>query len=93
MKLYVGNLQYSSSEEELKELFFQFGEVASVNIIKDRHSGESKGFGFVEMSSNADADKAIKGLNGNNFQGRMLKVNQAQDNRSNNSRPSRGNRY
>lgn len=78
MKLYVGNLQYSSTEDDLKSLFSSFGEVESVSLITDRHSGNSKGFAFIEMPNNANADQAIKELNGSNFQGRMIKVNQSQ---------------
>ena len=92
MKLYVGNLQYSSSQEDLQELFSQFGEIVSVNLVKDRITGDPKGFAFVEMANNAAGDKAIKGLNGTQFQGRPIKVNQAQS-KSNNSRSNRGRRY
>ncbi len=77
MNLYVGNLSYSVTEEDLKEAFSEFGELESVNIIKDKYSGQSKGFGFVEMPDNAEADKAIKALNGNQLKGRAIKVNQA----------------
>jgi RNA recognition motif-containing protein len=77
MNLYVGNLSYSVTEEDLKEAFSEFGELESVNIIKDKYSGQSKGFGFVEMPDNAEADKAIKALNGNDLKGRAIKVNQA----------------
>lgn len=93
MKLYVGNLQYSSTEEDLMTLFSEFGEVTSINIIKDRHSGDSKGFGFVEMADNSYGDKAIKGLNGISFQGRLIKVNQAQASKSNSGRSARGKRF
>lgn len=92
MKLYVGNLQYSSTEEDLKELFSEFGEIISINIIKDRHTGDSKGFAFVEMTDNTSGDKAIKGLNAAQFQGRSIKVNQAQD-KPNNNRSNFGKRY
>lgn len=92
MKLYVGNLQYSSIEDDLKELFSQFGEVTSISIIKDRHTGDSKGFGFVEMGDNASGDKAIKGLSATQFQGRLIKVNPAQD-KTKSSHPSFGKRY
>jgi RNA recognition motif-containing protein len=79
MKLYVGNLPYTVAEEDLKELFATYGEVASVSLVTDRFSGQSKGFGFVEMPSNAEADQAIKSLNEQPFKGRNIKVNQAQD--------------
>ena len=78
MKLYVGSLNYSTTEDELDKLFSDYGSVESVSLIKDNFSGQSKGFGFVELPNNADADKAIKALNGSNFQGRVIKVNQAQ---------------
>jgi len=92
MKMYIGSLQYNTSEEELTELFSEFGKVESIELIKDRQTGQSKGFGFVEMPNNSEADTAIKALNGSNFQGRMIKVNQAQ-NKSKNNRSSRGKRY
>lgn len=77
MNMYVGNLSFSVTEDDLKSVFSEFGEVVSVNIIKDKYSGKSKGFGFVEMPNNSEADKAIKSLNGSNLQGRNIKVNQA----------------
>lgn len=77
MNMYVGNLAYSVTEDDLKTLFAEFGEVANVNLIKDKFSGQSKGFGFVEMPDNSEADKAIKALNGTEMQGRNIKVNQA----------------
>ena len=78
MKLYVGSLQYSTTESELRELFDAFGEIQELSLAKDRDSGKSKGFAFIEMKRNVDADKAIKALNGSIFQGRNIKVNQAQ---------------
>jgi len=77
MNIYVGNLRYNLTEEALKALFEEFGEVTSVKIVKDRFSGESKGFGFVEMASNDDAKKAIDELNGKDVDGRALRVNEA----------------
>jgi RNA recognition motif-containing protein len=77
MNMYVGNLAYTVTEEDLTEIFTEFGEIASINIIKDRYSGQSKGFGFVEMPDNSEADKAIKALNGSQLKGRDIKVNQA----------------
>ena len=77
MNLYIGNLPYSVTEEDLKDAFSEFGELTSVNIIKDKYSGQSKGFGFVQMPDNSDADKAIKALNGSQLKGRAIKVNQA----------------
>jgi len=76
-KLYVGNLSYETTEEALRELFMQAGGVVSVALIKDRDSGQSKGFAFVEMSSQADAQKAISMLNGRTMNDRELTVNVA----------------
>ena len=78
MKLYIGSLPYSTTESDLKTLFGDFGDINELSLVKDRHTGESKGFGFIEMKRNSDADKAIKALNGSVFQGRNIKVNQAQ---------------
>lgn len=89
MNIYVGNLPYGINDEELKTMFTEFGEVASAKVIKDRYSGQSKGFGFVEMPSNSDADKAIKGLNGKHMNGRDLKVNQADQGGKRKSRKKR----
>jgi RNA recognition motif-containing protein len=77
MNIYVGNLPFKVREEELTELFQEFGELASVNVVKDRHSGQSKGFGFVDMPNNSEADQAIKALNGKFIDGRNIKVNPA----------------
>lgn len=77
MKLYVGNLPYALTEEELSEFFESCGAVATAMIIKDRESGRSKGFGFVEMENADDAKAAIEKLNGSEFKGRPLVVNEA----------------
>lgn len=77
MNIYVGNLAYAMQEEDLQELFAGFGPVTSVNIIKDRDTGNSKGFGFVEMENEADGEKAIQDLDGTPVKGRNIKVNQA----------------
>ncbi len=77
MNIYVGNLSYRMTEEDLRAAFEQFGEVTSAKIISDRESGRSKGFGFVEMSSDEDAESAIRDLDGSDVMGRTLKVNQA----------------
>jgi RNA recognition motif-containing protein len=77
MNIYVGNLSYEVTEEDLKEAFEGFGQIESVKIIKDNYTGRSKGFGFVEMSNNADAQSAIDGLNDKELKGRTLKVNTA----------------
>jgi RNA recognition motif-containing protein len=74
-KLFVGNMPYNTNEEALKELFSQAGTVESVSIITDRNSGRSKGFGFVEMSTEEEAKKAIEILNEKDFEGRSLVVN------------------
>lgn len=76
-KLYVGGLAYSVTEAELEELFATVGSVSSTAVIKDRDSGQSKGFGFVEMSSDDEAQKAIKELNGKELSGRAIMVNEA----------------
>jgi len=77
MNIYVGNLSYEVTEEDLKESFEVFGEVETINVIKDNYTGRSKGFGFVEMSNNADAQSAINGLNDKELKGRTVKVNTA----------------
>lgn len=77
MNIYVGNLALNVSEADLQKAFEAFGEVTSTKIIKDKYSGESRGFGFVEMSSGAEAQSAIQGLNGKELKGLAIKVNQA----------------
>jgi len=77
MNIYVGNLAYTMTEDELQETFAEFGEISTVNIITDKYSGQSKGFGFVEMVKQADAETAIKELNGKTVKGMSIKVNQA----------------
>ena len=81
MNIYIGQLPYSVTEEELREMFVTYGEVSSLNLIMDKYSGQSKGFGFVEMPDNSEADQAIKGLNKTMFKGREIKVNQAEERR------------
>ena len=76
-KLYVGNLSYSVSSSDLEKMFGSFGTVESAQVIADRESGRSKGFGFVEMSKDEDAQAAIRGLNGQDQDGRPLTVNEA----------------
>lgn len=76
-KLYVGGIPYSSTEDDLKSVFGEIGAVTSATIIIDKMTGRSKGFGFVEMANDADADKAITEMNGKDFQGRTLTVNEA----------------
>ena len=76
-KLYVGNLSYATTDQELQELFAQHGTVQSANVVTDRYTGRSRGFGFVEMGSGEEAQQAIEALNGTDFQGRNLVVNEA----------------
>jgi len=90
MNIYVGNLPYTITEDELKDVFSEFGEVSTVNVITDKFSGQSKGFGFVEMENNSEADEAIKALNESNLKGRNIRVNQA---KPRGERTERGPRY
>ena len=77
MNIYVGNLSYSMSEEELRDAFGAFGDVSSVKILMDRETGRSRGFGFVEMPNQSDGEKAIAQLNGKEVGGRPLRINEA----------------
>jgi RNA recognition motif-containing protein len=77
MNIYVGNLSRNVTEQELREAFEAFGQVATATIIKDKFSGESKGFGFVEMPTAAEAQSAIQGLNGKDLKGRAVNVSEA----------------
>jgi len=83
-KLYVGGLSYDTTEDQLREAFAKFGAVESATVIKDRYSDRSKGFGFVEMSSNSEAEEAIRSLNGTLLDGRQITVDHARE------RPERG---
>ena len=85
MNIYVGQLPYNVNEDELREIFSEYGEIGSLNLIKDRFSGQSKGFGFIEMPNNSEADKAIKALNKTMLHGREIKVNQAEQRKQKNS--------
>jgi RNA recognition motif-containing protein len=87
MRIYVGNLPYSVTDDELRQTFAEFGELASAEVIKDKFSGQSKGFGFVDMPNNSEADQAIKALNDQPLKGRKLTVNEA---RPRPERPQRG---
>jgi RNA recognition motif-containing protein len=89
MNIYVGNLSNDVTEEDLLQAFSDFGQVESANIIKDKLSGESRGFGFVEMPSKDEANAAINGLNGKDLKGKALKVNEA---RPRTESPGRGGR-
>lgn len=90
MNIYVGNLSYSLSERDIEQLFNEFGPVNKVNIIEDRETGRSKGFGFVEMAEKSDGEKAIESLNGQEVEGRKLTVNEA---RPREERPPRRDRW
>jgi len=97
-KLYVGNIPYTATEESLHEAFSPYGKVDSAKIIMDRDSGRSKGFAFVEMSTDDEAQQAISKLNGSDWNGRPLTVNEARpmaprDNRGGGGGGSRGNRW
>ncbi len=77
MNIYVSNLSYTTTSESLKELFAEYGEISSANIITDKFTGRSRGFGFVEMPDNAEGQKAIDELNGTDFEGKVITVNVA----------------
>ena len=77
MKLYVGNLSFNTTNQDLNDLFTEIGQVQSSNVIEDRETGRSRGFGFVEMANQADGERAIAELNGKEVDGRELKVNEA----------------
>lgn len=78
-RLYVGNLSFQSTTETLREAFSSYGEVTDVHIVQDRESGQSRGFGFVTMGSDAEASAAMAGLDGQNLDGRALRVNEAEE--------------
>jgi RNA recognition motif-containing protein len=92
-KLYVGNLPYSSTEESLREAFGQSGAVDSVTIIMDRDTGRSKGFGFVEMGTDAEAQAAIEAMDGQDLGGRRIKVNEAKPREPRENRGGGGGRW
>ncbi len=77
MNIYVGNLSYEVNDNDLRTAFEAFGEVKSASVIKDKFSGESRGFGFVEMANKAEADTAVRSLNGKDMKGRAMNVNEA----------------
>jgi cold-inducible RNA-binding protein len=87
LKLYVGNLDYEITADQLKQYFAQAGTVVDAVVITDKHSGRSKGFGFVEMSNEEEAKKAIEMFNGQDFQGRKIVVNEARPLQPRNDRP------
>lgn len=90
MKLFVGNLSREAGDSDLQQLFEPFGKIMSVNVIKDKFSGESKGFGFVEMSKKSEAEAAIEALNGKELMGRALTVNEARPKSESGGRGGRG---
>ena len=77
MNIYAGNLNYSITEEDLEQVFAKYGEISSVKIIRDKYTDQSKGFGFIEMANDDEAQRAIDELNGTEVKGRELRVNQA----------------
>lgn len=93
MNIYVGNLSTDATEDDLRQAFEGFGQVTSVNIIKDKFSGESRGFGFVEMSSKEEAQAAISGLNGKQLRDRSLNVNEARPRTDGGGGASRGRNF
>lgn len=92
MNIYVGNLAREVTEPQLKEAFEKFGVITSASVIKDKFSGESKGFGFVEMPNKPEAEAAIRGLNGVNLGGKSITVNEARPRTENGPRQGRGGR-
>jgi len=86
MKLYVGNLPFNHNDYELQQLFTPHGEVVSAKVISDHHSGRSRGFGFVEMASRSEGEKAIEAMNGASVDGRELVVNEAREDKKRNRR-------
>ena len=90
MKIYVGNMPYSTNSEELSELFGQYGRVAEANVIMDRDTGRSKGFGFVDMPNDEEAREAIGALNSSQLSGRTLRVSEARPRTDRGDRGGRG---
>lgn len=94
MKIFVGNLSFRATDNDLQDLFSQYGQVTSAKVLTDKMSGRSRGFGFVEMQDNGQAEEAISKLNGSNFMDRAITVNEARerpndDSRDRSSRPQR----
>ena len=90
MNIYIGNLSFDTTEDNLRQAFQAFGEVSSVNVITDKYTGNPRGFAFVEMSDRSEAIKAIGELNGQDLNGRTLKVNEAKPRTENNNRRGGG---
>jgi len=93
VKVYVGNLPFGVADDDLKEMFSQYGEVEEAVVIKDKFSGRSKGFGFVTFANEESAQKAISEMNGKEVQGREIKVNEAKPMEPRENRPPRRDRY
>ena len=93
MKIYVGNLSYDADDDDLRDAFSPHGEVASASVLTDRYSGRSRGFGFVEMPGNEEAEAAIAALNGSDHMGRALTVNEARPRESNGGGGGGGRRW
>jgi len=93
MNIYVGNLAYETAEDDLREAFSAFGQVESVSVIKDKITGRSKGFGFVTMPVQEEAEKAINGMNEKSLQGRRIRVNEARPKTEGGGRGFGGDRY
>jgi len=93
MNIYVGNLSFETTEDQLRKVFGSFGEVVSANIIADKMSGQSRGFGFVEMAGKSEATAAISGLNGQELNGRALNVNEARPRTEGGNRGGNGQGY
>jgi RNA recognition motif-containing protein len=93
MKLYVGNLAFQTSSDDLQQLFAQAGTVETASVVEDRETGRSRGFGFVEMSSKEEGQKAIEQFNGQDLGGRALNVNEAKPRENRNGGGSRNSRY
>lgn len=83
MNIYVGRIPSQSTEEEIKKVFEAYGQLSSIELITDRHTGELRGFGYIEMPEKSEAEAAIAGLNGKNFNGKKLTVNEARSHRNN----------
>ncbi|NJM16682.1 MAG: RNA-binding protein [Bacteroidales bacterium] len=92
MNIYVGNLDFKVNESDLQEVFEEYGDVSSAKIVMDKYTGRSKGFGFVTMENDVEANKAISELNGANYENRDMVVNEAKP-RTTESRPPRSNEY
>jgi len=90
-RLYVGNMSFDVSDEELEQAFSQYGEISSAKVVRDQYTGRSKGFGFVEFAQEADAQKAMEAMNGKELNGRAIKVDEARDTKSQ-DRGDRGDR-